>query len=123
MNHRRIKVLGLYVLAGAVSQIVIYLAMSLWKGTTDWLIYFDLRVGLFYLESSLSGQEAVAPTLLRWASAFWLCGVALCLLSGRMIKVYIISELLLSIPNILFVLDIVWANLNPTHGFSIAELC
>jgi len=122
MNRSKVKLLGCYVLAISVLQIVIYAALSLSKGTADWLIYFDPRLGLFYFESGLRGKEEVAPTLLRWVSAFWLFGISVCLLSGRLVKVYLLSELALLFPNILFVLAIVWANLSPAHGFSIAEL-
>ena len=122
MNRSRVKILGCYVLAISVLQIVIYATLSLSKGTADWLIYFDPRIGLFYFESGLRGKEEAAPTLLRWISAFWLFGISIFLLSGRLVGAYVLSELALSFPNILFVLAIVWANLSPAHGFSIAEL-
>ncbi len=122
MNRNRVKILGWYVLAIAVLQIVIYATLSLSKGAADGLIYFDPRLGIFYFESGLRGKEEVAPTLLRWVSALWLFGISICLLLGRLVKVYVLSELALSFPNILFVLAIVWANLSPAHGFSMAEL-
>ena len=103
-------------------QIAIYLALALSKGRADWLIYFDPRLGLFYFESGLRGKEAVAPTLLRWLSAVWILALALFLLRGRRLGTYIVSELVLSLPNVLFVATVLWANLSPAHGFSIAEL-
>ena len=45
------------------------------------------------------------------------------LLFGRqLVKTYIVSEIVLSIPNVFFFLAIVWANLSPAHGFSVGEL-
>jgi hypothetical protein len=123
MYLRRVKILGYYILAVCVMQIAIYLLLALSKGSADWLIYFDPRLGLFYFESGLRGKEAVAPTLVRWFSALWMFGLALLLLAGRrLVRIYIVSELVLSLPNVLFVVAIVWANLSPAHGFSIGEL-
>lgn len=123
MYPRRVKILGYFVLAVCVLQIAIYLALALSKGSADWLIYFDPRLGLFYFESGLRGKEVVAPTLVRWLSALWIFGLALLLLSGRrLVRTYIVSELVLSLPNVLFVMAILWANLSPSHGFSIGEL-
>jgi hypothetical protein len=123
MYLRRVKILGYFILAICMAQIAIYLLLALAKGGADWLIYFDPRLGLFYFESGLRGKETVAPTLVRWFSAFWIFGLALLLLSGRrVVGIYIVSELVLSLPNVLFVLAIVWANLSPAHGFSIGEL-
>ena len=123
MYPKHVKILGYFVLAVCVMQIAIYLALALSKGSADWLIYFDPRLGLFYVESGLRGKEAVAPTLVRWLSALWIFGLALLLLAGRpLVRTYIVSELILSLPNVLFVVAIVWANLSPAHGFSIGEL-
>ena len=45
------------------------------------------------------------------------------LLFGRpLLKTYIVSEFILSIPNVFFILAIVWSNLSPAHGFSAGEL-
>ncbi len=123
MYPSRLKILGWYVLAVCVMQLAIYFALALSKGKADWLIYFDPRLGLFYFESGLRGKEAVAPTFLRWFSALWIFWIALFLINGRRpVRTYIVSELVLSIPNVLFVSAILWANLTPAHGFSIGEL-
>ena len=92
MNRNYVTILGWYVLAMSVLQMVLYAALSLSKGTADWLIYFDPRIGLFYLESGLRGKEEAAPTLLRWVSAFWLFGISIFLLSGRLVGAYVLSE-------------------------------
>ena len=123
MYPSRLKILGWYVLAVCVMQLAIYLALALSKGKANWLIYFDPRLGLFYFESGLRGKEAVVPSFLRWFSALWIFWIALFLIiSRRLVWTYIISELVLSIPNILFVAAILWANLSPAHGFSTGEL-
>ncbi len=45
------------------------------------------------------------------------------LLFGRpLVKTYIVSEIILSIPSVFFFLAIVWSNLSPAHGFSVGEL-
>ena len=123
MNSSRVKILGCFLLVVCLLQVAIYLTLSLSNGKADWLIYFDPRLGLFYFESGLRGREEVVPTLLRWITAIWVLGLALILLAGRpLIKVYIASELILFVPNVLFVVAIVWANLSPAHGFSTGEL-
>jgi hypothetical protein len=122
MYSNRVKTLGYYLLAVCVLQIAVYLVLS-FSAEADWLIYFDPRLGLFYFESGLRGKEIVAPTFLRWVSVFWIFGLAVLMLSGvRLVKTYIVSELVLCLANVLFVAAIVWANLSPAHGFSIAEL-
>jgi hypothetical protein len=123
MNLSRGKILGTYLLAACALQACVYLGLSLAAGKYDWLFYFDPRLGIFFLESGLRGAEQVAPGVLRWLSVAWLLAVGVGLCSGRAaLKTYIVSELVLSLPNLLFVLAVGWANLSPAHGFSVGEL-
>jgi hypothetical protein len=38
------------------------------------------------------------------------------------IKTYIVSEILLTLPNVLLAIGVILANMNPAHGFSVGEL-
>jgi hypothetical protein len=123
MNPPRTKTLGLYLLVVSILQICLYLAISLSSDKADWLFYFDPRLGIFFLESSLLGAEQVTPGIFQWLSAVWILLLGLLLLFGRsLVKTYIVSEIILSAPGVFFFLAIVWANLSPAHGFSVTEL-
>jgi hypothetical protein len=123
MNLKRLKILGAYLITVCILQICVYLALSLSSEKYLWLFYFDPRIGLFFLESGLRGAEEVTPGILRWLSAAWILVLGLFLFSGRpLIKTYIFSEIILLLPNLLFILAIIWANLSPAHGFSVGEL-
>jgi hypothetical protein len=123
MKSRRIKTLGLYLMVGAILQICLYLALSLSSDAADWLFYFDPRMGIFFIESGLRGAELVVPGIFQWLSAVWILLLGLMLIRGRpLVKTYIVSEIILSLPNVFFSLVIVWANLSPAHGFSVGEL-
>jgi hypothetical protein len=83
-----------------------------------WLFYFDPRLGLNAFESELSRSIILAPL-----SAAWVLALGLLLLSNRpLISAYIISEVALSAPNLLFVFWVLLVNLSPAHGFSVREL-
>jgi hypothetical protein len=123
MNPQGTKTLGVYLLVGSILQLSLYLAMSLPTVKADWLFYFDPRIGIFFLESGVRGVELIIPGIFQWLSAVWILLLGLMLLFGRVaVKVYIVSEIILSIPSVFFFLAIVWANLSPAHGFSVGEL-
>ena len=104
-------------------QISIYVAWSLLPAKLVALFYFDPRIGLFFIESGFRGAELRVPGILQWLSAIWLLLISVLLVSGRSIlKTYIISEVIASIPNLFFFVVIVLANLSPAHGFSVGEL-
>ncbi|MDT4965998.1 MAG: hypothetical protein QOJ64_735 [Acidobacteriota bacterium] len=107
----------------SILQICLYLALSLSTDKADWLFYFDPRLGIFFLESGVRGAELIIPGIFQWLSAVWILLLGLMLLFGRpLVKTYIVSEIILSIPSIFFFLAIVWVNLSPAHGFSVGEL-
>jgi len=87
-----------------------------------WLFYFDPRLGLFFVESGIRGEQP-PPGIFGWVSAAWVLALGLLLLTGRpLIRAYVISEVALSAPNLLFVFMVAWANMSPAHGFSVGEL-
>ena len=123
INLKRVRILGAYLTVACALQICLYLAMSISAEGYKWLFYFDPRIGLFVVESGIRGAEQPPPGFFAWVSAAWVLALGLLLLSGRpLIRTYVISEVALSAPNLLFVFAVALANLNPTHGFSVGEL-
>ena len=123
MNTKRVKFLGAYLLVNSFLQMCLYLAMSRSPEQSDWLFYFDPRAGIFFLETFMQGREPSEPTFFRWLSAVWIFLIGLLLFSGRrIVKAFVASELILLLPNVCFCLFIIWANLKPSHGFSVGEL-
>ena len=121
--NRRTKTLGLYLLMASVLQICLYLALSISTDKIDGLFYFDPRLGIFFLESSLRGAERVTPGFFQWLSAGWILLVGLMLLFGRpLVRTYVVSEIILSLPSVVFFLMVLWVNMSPAHGFSAGEL-
>ncbi|HEX8177234.1 MAG TPA: hypothetical protein VF543_19250 [Pyrinomonadaceae bacterium] len=123
MNLKRTRILGVYVFVAGFLQLLIYIAMSTSPDKYEWLFYFDPRIGIFFFEIGIRGSEPITPGIFRWLTAGWIFILGLILVLGRpIVKTYIVSELILMIPNVLFFLFIIWANLSPAHGFSIGEL-
>jgi len=120
---QRTKILSLYLLGAALVQIGGYVALTLTPEKLGALFYFDPRIGLFFIESGIRGAELKVPGILQWLSASWLLVISFFLLSGRSIlKTYLVSEVVASLPNLFFFVVVVLANLKPAHGFSIGEL-
>jgi len=96
--------------------------MSISPERYQWLFYFNPRFGLYCVESVIKG-EPPPPGIFGWMSAAWVLALGLLLLSGRpLIKAYVISEVALSAPTLLFVFVVALANLSPAHGFPVGEL-
>jgi hypothetical protein len=120
INLERLKILGAYLTVACALQICLYLAMSISAERYQWLFYFNPRFGLYFVESVIKG-EPPPPGIFGWMSAVLALG--LLLLSGRpLIKAYVISEVALSAPTLLFVFVVALANLSPAHGFPVGEL-
>ncbi len=118
----RTRVLGTYVVVGGILQALLYLALSISR-SHEGLFYFDPRIGIFFLETGWRGSEEIIPGIVRWLTVGWLLTIGGLLLTGRnLILAYIISEIILSLPNVFFFVAIVLANLSPAHGFSVGEL-
>jgi hypothetical protein len=123
MNPKRVKILGAYLLAASSLHMCLYLAMSLAPDKFEWLLYFDPRVGIFFVETFVRQTEQSVPSFFRWLSAMWVFLIGWGLFAGRpMVKAYVVSELLLLLPNVCFFVFIVLTNLSPSHGFSVGEL-
>lgn len=123
MNLARVKFLGIYLIVICALQICLYLALSVGSEENLWLFYFDPRIGIFFFEAVLRGAEQTAPGVLRWLSVVWILALGAFMLSGRpLIKTYIVSEIVLALPSLLFSLVIIAGNMSPAHGFSIGEL-
>jgi len=113
--------LGFYVTGVAVAQMLLYLTAEFDRSWADLLVYFDPRLGLFFLESLLHGERF--PGILDWASAGILACVGLGLLRNpRQIRWYLIVEFILGLPTVLFCVLVVVMNVGPSHGFSVGEL-
>ena len=123
MNLKRIRILGSYVLVMGLLQIYFYLVMSTSTDEEGWLFYFDPRIGIFFFETDIQGIEQIGPGIFRWLSAIMIFVIGLILVLGRpIVKTYIVSELILMIPNIIFFVLVILAHLSPAHGFSVGEL-
>ena len=120
----RTRILGTYLAVAGILQALLYFAMSVKAKQLDWLFYFDPRIGIFYFETAWQGaNESVVPTILRWFTAAWILLLAGLLLGGRpLFKTYMVSEIILFLPSLMFFFLIIGANLNPAHGFSVGEL-
>jgi hypothetical protein len=121
INLKRLKILGAYLTVTCALQICLYLAMSTSAERYQWLFYFNPRFGLYFVESVIKG-EPPPPGIFGWMSAACVLALGLLLLSGRPLKAYVISEVALSAPTLLFVFVVALANLSPAHGFSVGEL-
>lgn len=92
-------------------------------------VYLDPRIGI---DAWLSGGAMDTETrttvtgvsqLIRWASAAWILSLGLLFTFGKsVIRLYIVSECLLSVPSLAFFAMVMFSNLNSNHGFSIGEL-
>jgi hypothetical protein len=117
----RTRILGAYVVVAGLLHAVLYLLLSTSRNH-DWLFYFDPRIGTFFLETGWRGAEQIVPGVVRWLTVGWLVMIGVLLFTGRtLIQAYIISEIILSLPNIFFFVVIVLANLSPAHWFSVGE--
>jgi hypothetical protein len=65
LSMNRAKILGAYLLVAGIVQSGLYLAMSL-PGDHLWLMYFDPRLALFFVEVTLKGPDLVAPWIFSW---------------------------------------------------------
>ena len=123
INLRRVKILGAYLTVACALQICLYLAMSISAERYERFFPFAIKqIDLFYFNPRLGFSAfengATGPGIFGWVSAAWVLALGLLLLSGRPeIRAYVISEIALSAPNLLFVVIVVCANLGrPVHG-------
>ena len=116
------RLLGIYVLVMGLLQLSLYCYMVARPAVSS-LFYFDPRIGLFLVETATSGHEPTSPGLIRWTSAVVLIFVGALMGRGfRRPVTYVVLEFVLAAPSVFFFLMVLWANLGPSHGFSIGEL-
>jgi hypothetical protein len=97
------------------------LALSISRNC-DWLCCFDARIGIGFFESWV-GRAQMAPGILRWFTVAWILALGILLLTGRrLVKTYIVSEIVLSLPNILFFALIALLSLSSDPAYSIKQL-
>jgi len=114
------RFLGAYLVVVASIQVVLYVA-SLSGGSLS-LVYYDPRIGLFFLET-MARQHEVYPGGLSWLSAIVLAvlGVQVRRNPAR-VRRYLLLEPAMALPTLLMVVMVTAANLSPAHGFSVGEL-
>ena len=121
MVVKRIRILGIYLLVGCCLQVLLYFALSI-TSNCDWLCCFDARSGITFFESS-QGRNQMSPSVVRWLALGWILALSVLLFAGRrLIKTYIVSEILLSLPTVAFFVLIAIASLAPGSNFSIRQL-
>jgi hypothetical protein len=115
------RTVGIYICCVAITQLIFY-SVSYFNERAVWLIYFDPRLGLFVLESSVRHREAF-PGFLSWLSAVILASVGFGLLRNMHgVKPYLVTEFICAVPSVVFFGSVVFANLSLVHGFSFGEL-
>ncbi|MEO6392151.1 MAG: hypothetical protein ABIP75_09890 [Pyrinomonadaceae bacterium] len=103
-------------------QLTIYLAMTIWPDRFYSLFYLNPRLGLHMLELVATGREGSMPGVFQWLAAGWIFALGVLLLSGRsLIKTYLVSEILLSLPNVMLIIVTLTSNLSPLRGLTIRE--
>ena len=117
----RRKVVVSYLALMTLAQLCTYVAWV--SGAWDPLFYFDPRIGLWVLESFITGQERAGPGVLSWLSLAWLgCATFIVTRSHGALRVYQAAEVILALPSFLFFVMVVVMNMSPAHGFSVREL-
>lgn len=122
------EILAVYLTAVALLQAGLYFS-SFGPHGMGAALYLDPRIGIdAWLTGGAMDPEARSRLTevsqqIRWASAAWiLCLGVLLTFRKPVIQVYVLSECVLSLPNLLFFGMVILANMNPGHGFSIGEL-
>jgi hypothetical protein len=108
MKPERVKILGIYLIVICALQTCLYLAMSFVAlKENPWLLEFEPRIGtIVIVELFFRGtQQIVLAGILRGLSVVLILALGLLMLSGRpLIKTYIVSEIILALPNFLLLL-------------------
>ena len=117
---RRFRCLGTAITVLGCAQLALYI-IWLRRGAMK-SFYFDPRIGFTLLDRfGETGTEG--PKSLHWLSAFAevILGFGISL-KPRMIYLYLVTEVLFSLPSIVLFAVVLWANVSPAHGMSIGEL-
>jgi len=121
LDKKWTRILGAYLLCIVSFQIYIYVKL---QSGIDIIFYFDPRIGLSALLEGPLRIPKLYVLLVEWISAVWIGGIAALMLLGKntIIRTYIVSEILLFLPNLMFAVLVVYFNVRPVTGFSIREL-
>jgi hypothetical protein len=120
---KHLRLLGIYVSVVALAHLCLYVFLNLFSEKLGWLLYFDSRIGLFFIETVVKHSEGTPPALTAWLIEVGQLVLGIGMLAGkRIVKIYVIIETILTIPYLLFFLLIMAAGLSANHGFSPAEL-
>jgi membrane protein insertase Oxa1/YidC/SpoIIIJ len=107
MKPERVKILGIYLIVICALQTCLYLAMSFVALKENlWLLEFEPRIGtIVIIELFFRGTQQILTGILRGLSVVLILALGLLMLSGRpLIKTYIVSEIILALPNFLLLL-------------------
>lgn len=117
-KRMRPKILPAYLATVAIWQAMIYAGISLGPDSS---IYFDPRIGFWLLGEGTSVRGALG--MVQWLSVIILLILAGAIaIHDRTIALYLVIEPLLAMPTLVFFFLVLWANISPSHGFSVAEL-
>jgi hypothetical protein len=127
MKLARVKFLGIYLIAICSLQICLYFILFLNPKDLRVLLKFDPRYGIFALEAVfrvfLGSAEPVAYSIFSWLTAGWMLTLGILLSFGRpLLKTYIISEIIFSLPSLLLSLAVVVVVLTSGSRFSNYDL-
>jgi hypothetical protein len=115
------RVLGSYLLLIAALQSFVYLKMLVNEGMD--YFYFDPRIGILAFSDIMRVLNSSDTILFEWLTAGWLGFLGILFIIGRSpLITYIVSELILSGPSILFFIFVIIMSTNPSDGFSVQEL-
>ena len=125
---KRTDILAVYLSVLALLQIGLYFVLVN-RGSMGALLYLDPRLGIdaWLTGGKMSAEARSSMTVLsqeiRWIAATWILGLGLLLTFRKpVVKLYVVSECLLSLPTLAFFGMVILANLSQGHGFSIGEL-
>jgi len=108
---------GCYLLCISIWQFYVLLLIN---NGEEWFFYLDPRIGL-----SAFGEQFIDIFMLFLIKGWWQDGWQLlpffCLRESTN-KTYIISEIILSAPSVVFVVSVILFGAAPSHGFGITEL-
>ncbi len=105
MNLARVKFLAIYLIAICSLQICLYFIVSLYPKDFAVLASFAPHLGIYTLEKLFLSKGTAAFGIFSWLTAGWILTLGILLFYGRpLLKTYIISEIIFSLPSLLLFL-------------------
>jgi hypothetical protein len=113
MNPRRTKFLGVYILSAGILQLVLCSFVALSSGWDERFSYFNPHGGIFFVGVYLLGAGGAAINFFTWASAILHLAIGWLWFKRRpLVMTYVISEIVLIVPNIFFLLFLLLTKLD-----------